>query len=76
MFKILFDSGLLDIAFADNSLEFDEEHFDKVTELLFIPHAEVLNIKNRIRKGYAGLFHLDKVSTDLFADFCVNDMSM
>ena len=40
------------IALVDNNLDIDEEYLvDKIARLLYIPHAEVLQVRNRTR-GY------------------------
>jgi uncharacterized tellurite resistance protein B-like protein len=48
--KIQLIESLWKIAFVDNNLDVDEEYLvDKVARLLFIPHAEVLDARNRMR---------------------------
>jgi len=48
--KIQLIESLWKIALIDNKLDVDEEYLvDKVAHLLFIPHAEVLNARNRVR---------------------------
>lgn len=49
--KIQLIECLWKIAFIDNKLEVDEEYLvDKVARLLFIPHADVLETRNRVRE--------------------------
>ncbi len=50
--KIQLIESLWKIAFMDNNLDVDEEYLvDKVARLLFIPHAEVLQARNRVRES-------------------------
>jgi uncharacterized tellurite resistance protein B-like protein len=48
--KIQLIESLWKIAFVDNKLDMDEEYLvDKVARLLYIPHIEVLQARNRVR---------------------------
>lgn len=48
--KIQLIESLWKIAFVDTELDVDEEYLiDKVARLLFIPHIEVLQARNRVR---------------------------
>ena len=48
--KLQLLESLWKIAFVDNNLAVDEEYLiDKVARLLFIPHVEVLQVRNRVR---------------------------
>lgn len=50
--KIQLIESMWKIAFVDNNLDMDEEYLvDKIARLLYITHAEVLQVKNRTR-GY------------------------
>lgn len=49
--KIQLIESLWKIAFLDNRLDIEEEYLiDKVARLLFIPHADVLQARNRVRE--------------------------
>jgi len=50
--KIQLIESMWKIALVDNNLDIDEEYLvDKIARLLYIPHAEVLQVRNRTR-GY------------------------
>ncbi|NOU42354.1 MAG: TerB family tellurite resistance protein [Methyloglobulus sp.] len=50
--KIQLIESLWKIAFIDNNLDVEEEYLvDKVARLLFIPHVEFLEARNRVRAG-------------------------
>lgn len=49
--KIQLIESLWQIALMDNRLDVEEEYLaDKVARLLFVPHDEVLQARNRVRK--------------------------
>ena len=49
--KIQLLETLWQIALLDNKLDIDEEYLiDKIARLLFIPHIEVLQVRNRLRE--------------------------
>jgi uncharacterized tellurite resistance protein B-like protein len=49
--KIQLIEALWKIAFLDSRLDVEEECLvDKVARLLFIPHAQVLDVRNRVRE--------------------------
>lgn len=48
--KIQLMESLWKIAFVDNNLDVDEEYLiDKIARLMYIPRAEVLQVRNRLR---------------------------
>lgn len=50
--KLQLIESLWQVAFTDNHLGIEEEYLvDKVARLLFVPHADVLAAKNRVRYG-------------------------
>ena len=56
--KIQLIEALWKIAFVDNKFEVEEEYLvDKVARLLFIPHIEVLQARNRVRETWAHIIH-------------------
>lgn len=49
--KLQLIESLWKIAFIDNNLDVEEEYLvDKVARLLFIPHIDVLHVRNRVRE--------------------------
>lgn len=56
--KIQLIEALWKIAFVDNKFEVEEEYLvDKVARLLFIPHIEVLQARNRVREAWMQIVH-------------------
>ncbi len=51
--KIQLIEALWQVALSDNRIDIEEEYLvDKVARLLFIPHVEVLQAKNRVRENF------------------------